>query len=797
MDVVSACPLRTASVVWQPRAGSFVMTVVCKATYQLAPVLSPLAPEQEYPNEEENHWNDDPARSLYAPGDLAPVKPRAEVMLVGHAFAPHGKRVRSLVARLIVGVVDKSVEVCADRSFALDGTLREGPPFTKLPLRYERAAGGPETSNPVGIHAEARDAYGATALPNLQPPGLLVSTPADSIAPIGFGPIAASWPPRRVKLGPLAATWSERTVSVYPLPEGFDRSFFMAAPSDQHLEALRADERLVLENLHPDHPRLVTNLAGIVPRATVERPGAAPRPLELAADTLWIDTDRALCTLTWRGQLPVEHAHEPGRVVVEMVERRRAPSPATAADDETTREGAKRAALGSFVANATASQPGAPAEPLSETQAPGLLTDASPEWLRSLRGVPAATASQPGAAPPPGPPSPRASEPGAVTPPPFVRPPVAAGPIAAASFETPWAARSDAPAKSRAPIVWPVRDAPAPSPSANGRATAPSGAVVRNAALPKDLSAAGASNAAAASSTATASNTEPAAAPAAGAGPVGRDATAARERLDLIWFDPGLAARLRRDAKVRELLAAAKPVDDAWLVGEPAPRDPDADRDRRDVVRFLARAEPIEPSHIDAALDASFDEEGCFAPRLAVVTGELAMRFDERETLRATITAVAPLLGTDKKLREIVGAASEALDAKWRLPDDVAEALTRRVEEAFRDTARTMPAGYLDRCVSKLLLEGRHYRKKQLMTEARIVAELVWPGSDAPVPAYLPGSIDARLPLFSRFRAAMIVEPRAREDQHEPHPAAFVVLALARSLKERRPATRLTERSTE
>ena len=43
-----------------------------------------------------------------------------------------------------------------------------------------------------------------------------------------------------------------------------------------------------------------------------------------------------------------------------------------------------------------------------------------------------------------------------------------------------------------------------------------------------------------------------------------------------------------------------------------------------------------------------------------------------------------------------------------------------------------------------------------------------------------------RLPLFSRFRALMIVELRTQEDQHESHPEALLVLAIGRVLKDRR-----------
>ena len=89
-------PLRAARLVAAVaiRPGAHVLTVVCKATYELAPVESPLAAEQEYPNKDENHWNDDPGPQPPLAGDLIPFKPRADVLLVGHAFAPRREPVR-------------------------------------------------------------------------------------------------------------------------------------------------------------------------------------------------------------------------------------------------------------------------------------------------------------------------------------------------------------------------------------------------------------------------------------------------------------------------------------------------------------------------------------------------------------------------------------------------------------------------------------------------------------------------------------------------------------------------------
>ena len=52
----------------------------------------------------------------------------------------------------------------------------------------------------------------------------------------------------------------------------------------------------------------------------MEIPGAAPRDLVMTADTLWIDTDRALCTLTWRGQVAVDGPAQQGRVLVALEE---------------------------------------------------------------------------------------------------------------------------------------------------------------------------------------------------------------------------------------------------------------------------------------------------------------------------------------------------------------------------------------------------------------------------------------------------------------------------------------------
>lgn len=317
MDVVSACPLSVASILWQPRPGAFALTIITVASYTLAPGTSPLADDQGAPNEVDDYWDNDERRSLHVASDLVPFKPRVDVLLVGNAYTPEGKPVQSLTTRLLVGEIDKSIAVYGDRVWNQRGELRDPASFVRMPLRWERAAGGPGTRNPVGVSADAPpDPMGATPVPNLQPAGTHIAQLRDFVEPINYGPVAPTWPGRVAKLYGRAAEWDHKTFAQRPLPSDIDPAYFNAAPPDQQIQEIRSDERIVLENLHSAHARLVTNLQALVPHALVEREGGASEPLRMRCDTLTIDTDRGRCSLTWRAAVPLRHPAEAGRVTV-------------------------------------------------------------------------------------------------------------------------------------------------------------------------------------------------------------------------------------------------------------------------------------------------------------------------------------------------------------------------------------------------------------------------------------------------------------------------------------------------
>ncbi|NUQ76724.1 MAG: DUF2169 domain-containing protein [Polyangiaceae bacterium] len=290
--------------------------MLCKATFELHPKECVLAPRQEEPLGVDVYGNNDSTRSIVVPSDRAPYKPRADVVLVGHAYAPKQQPARSVMTRLLVGEIDKSIEVWCERRVRRHGQqVFEGPRLARMPLTWEHAAGGPETNNPVGLRFDAApDQYGMVAIPNLQPPDVYVVQWGDTFEPTGYGPIAPWWPSRMRRLYQHGSRFAVQGWEKQPLPQDFDYGYFNVAPPDQQVEEVRANERVVMENMHPQHERLVTNLPGIRPRAVADRATGEREEIALVADTLWIDTDRGICTVVWRGRMGLRHPQEAGRV---------------------------------------------------------------------------------------------------------------------------------------------------------------------------------------------------------------------------------------------------------------------------------------------------------------------------------------------------------------------------------------------------------------------------------------------------------------------------------------------------
>jgi hypothetical protein len=725
MHVVSACPLPVASLLWQPQPAMWVLTVVCKATFTLLPGESALASDQDEPAEDDDHWNDDTARSLRVASDLVPMKPQADVTLVGHAFAPGGAPVRSLVVRLVVGEIDKGFEVVCDRYFDQEGTLHEGPRFTRMPLVYERAGGGPGTSNPVGVQGAA-NSYGRIPVPNLQPVNTRIASASDYVAPVGFGPVSPGWPARREKLGRGAPLGAAPDVRRQPLPDDLQPAYFNHAPRDQQVQLLRDRERIVLENLHPDHPRFVTSLPSLRPRATVERPGA-PRHVPLRCDTLWIDTDRGVCTLAWRAQVPLKHPDEEGRVVVALETPGQAASRADSelgklqlrGPDSTTdtlvptRRPAQTQGENvlPFARSATGSLPAArdarlhpldlppeknvlpftpaPAQPRSDDMGGVANTGGLPFFGGTASTPPPRPHAEPFHIPPP--PSPRTGSSTTDTQPPHVVPQMAPpGPITSALAPLPPAAAPPPRAS-----LWSIPEPVALPMTVGQLAAAPAGVIdappdpllmkpspaqfsvgqQATASTPPQpapvVQGSGKAGSAAALSTAAAATpaTAPAPASAPAAAPAGAKAPAEaaqkgepKKALQLVWFDTEYLPRIRRKPAFQTLLAALEDRPvDADLDDPATARDPVAVEDRRDVFEVLARGEAVDEAGLDAAVERAVRDDGKYVAPFLLIGGEVRFTFDELTTLKVALSIASPFATGDDGLKSASADAREFL----------------------------------------------------------------------------------------------------------------------------------------
>jgi uncharacterized protein YjbI with pentapeptide repeats len=304
MKLLKDTPLEVGWLSWAWAPGHAALTVIVKATYSLVPEgLCPLAPRQASLTGELHH-DDDPEQSLRHDGDLAPYKPRGECFLLGSFHAPGGTPVRRSQAAFKVGPVTKGIAIMGDRVWGALGPS-EPEPFTRMPIRWERAFGGPRSrENPLGrgLDKTTVDGTSLPLLPNLERVDALIQGRGDRPAPTCFAPVPRTFPTRLGLAGTYDARWqSER----YPgLPEDFSWSFHTSAPEDQRIEGFwRGDEEIALMNLVEGEPRVRCALPGLWPRCLLVSAGDGPTlatEVELQLDTIRVDADAREVHCVWR-----------------------------------------------------------------------------------------------------------------------------------------------------------------------------------------------------------------------------------------------------------------------------------------------------------------------------------------------------------------------------------------------------------------------------------------------------------------------------------------------------------------
>jgi hypothetical protein len=309
LETANFCPFTAGTMTWQAQDGSWTLTVCVRGTFSLIHGREAALADIQEPITIERHYENDLHQGIYAPSDLVPYKPRTDVILVGSAFAADQGPVDALIARFAVGELDKSVGVIGDRLWieGPDGLEPSPPtPFRAMPLRNERAAR--TADNPWGFDLTRPPVAGALALPNLE----AIDDQPEEGRVIGFGALPPSASARRTLLTAEGWAWVSEG-SAGPVPPGFDFAFYNAAPRDQQMGLLRNRTAIILENMHREHSRLEVKLPSVRPKVfLVSRDAERAIEVAMRCDTLWIDTDRAVMSLSWRGLIGLGAAETQG-----------------------------------------------------------------------------------------------------------------------------------------------------------------------------------------------------------------------------------------------------------------------------------------------------------------------------------------------------------------------------------------------------------------------------------------------------------------------------------------------------
>lgn len=308
IPIVNATSLVVFTLPLQPKPSQDARAVVIKGTFDLV-VDGPakLRDETELPSGD-LHAGNEMMRSVLYPSDFVPFKPKADVTLKGHAYAPGGSSPAAL-ARFRFGRgsagFERQIAVFGERSWqqtVVKIAPTEPARFERIPIVHELAFGGPGFDrNPMG-----RGYGAATTLPCLEDPGHLITSPGDAPDPMSFGAVPMLWRERWSRLGSYGGDWLKTRWPYFP--DDFDWAFFQAAPPAQQLDRVEGDEPFEIVGMHPEHPLLKGSLPRLAPRCFAQKTtesGGELVEILLRLDTVTLDVDEMKVNLVWRGLLEV------------------------------------------------------------------------------------------------------------------------------------------------------------------------------------------------------------------------------------------------------------------------------------------------------------------------------------------------------------------------------------------------------------------------------------------------------------------------------------------------------------
>ncbi|TVR00683.1 MAG: DUF2169 domain-containing protein [Desulfovibrionales bacterium] len=263
--------------------------------------------------------------------DSGLAKPRSEFLVYGACCARNP--VRGKEVKVQVGGLRKRLHVFGPRFWRAHGPTTPRP-FTRIPLNWRHAYGGPDfPDNPQGL-GHTRLARGVHPLPLVEVPGQFVAFPRQKAQPAGLTAIPAQWPVRKRLFGRVNTPWLERC---WPgPPEDQTSEFACVAPLDQRFQGfLRGGEPFLIQGMHPGKEVLKGNLPTLRTRVFVLRHSEAGQIfLEVSChpETVWLFPEAETGVVLFRGVAATrdEECADIAATMVAVEERGQKPRPVEA-----------------------------------------------------------------------------------------------------------------------------------------------------------------------------------------------------------------------------------------------------------------------------------------------------------------------------------------------------------------------------------------------------------------------------------------------------------------------------------
>lgn len=348
MRIKNARPFPTALTFGKTGEGAPFLSVIVKGTFELRDGGRARPAETQLPilTSDEAYNPKDPASALELESDLVPFKPRTDVILVGHAYAPYGRPAKVVDVEIEVGPLRKHLRVFGDRAWSFPSAQADAVPyvvgpaeFVKMPLTWDRAFGGIDKAaairpgNPPRLPWCERNYLGRgfcgarsvasidkTPLPNVEDPDDLIRSWDHQPRPAGCGFFPRNSRPRADWWGTFDEKWQADRKPQLPLDFRFD-AYNGADLTMQLAPYLLGDELVRLTNVSPQAGQLRLGLPGLTPSVQLQLSGQARRvPANLDTVVLLPDSERLY--LVWRAIVAGvdETSTEPEKLDVEYAE---------------------------------------------------------------------------------------------------------------------------------------------------------------------------------------------------------------------------------------------------------------------------------------------------------------------------------------------------------------------------------------------------------------------------------------------------------------------------------------------